>query len=96
MSAKNITKLNEGLPNNGRLAISNLKKDVRYSFSHLPLPTRSGTNDSSDSLGTRIFHFRNLKAPVYYQNEHKHKEPGSRWVFVNEAKLGEYEAEHIE
>jgi hypothetical protein len=95
MSANNLTQFADGLPNNGHLAISNLKSDIRYSFSHLPVLHSSSSTNESNTLTTRSFHFRQLRAPVYYQNEHKHKEPGSRWVFVKEAQVGKYKAKHI-
>lgn len=96
MSANNITQLADGLPNNGRLAISNLKTDVKYSFANIPLLSASSNTNTSDVMTTRSFHFRQLRAPVYYQNEYEHLEPGSRWVFVKETQVGKYKAEHIE
>lgn len=95
MSANSIEQLTDGLPNNGRVVINNLKKDVKYSFSHLPLPKVSINTGSSDIMTTRSFHFRQLRAPIYYRNEYKHLEPGSRWVFVKAAQVGKYKAEHI-
>ncbi|MHD0644684.1 hypothetical protein ACYPKM_03460 [Pseudomonas aeruginosa] len=40
----------------------------------------------SDHL--RSWHFRNLKAEVYYQGEYANLPPGSRWVFIPEAMVG--------
>lgn len=96
LSATNTDRLKTGLPYNGRLSISNLKTDVRYSFSHLPSHSLTDDIDGTMVMTTRSFHFRQLRAAKYYQNEHKHKPAGSRWVFVNEAQVGHYKASHIE
>ena len=95
MSANNITQLVDGLPNNGRLAITNMKADIKYSFSHLPLPPKSANATDGDVMTTRSFHFRQLRDERFYRNEHEHLQPGSRWVFVKEAQVGKFKAEHI-
>lgn len=37
----------------------------------------------------RTWFFRQLRAPRYYQGEHAHKAPGSRYVFVSDAVVGQ-------
>jgi hypothetical protein len=95
MSAKNMSELESGLPNNGHITINNYKPELRYSFNHLPSEKRTGDVNKGDGLGVRKMHFRQLRAPIYYQNQYKLLKPGSRWVFVSEGKLGNYDAEHI-
>jgi hypothetical protein len=95
LSARGIDKLQDGLPYGGRLTISNLKTDIKYSYSHLPLSEVSSKGGATGVMTTRSFHFRQLRAPIYYQNEFKNLQAGSRWVFVKEAQVGNYKAQHI-
>lgn len=96
MSANGLDGLIDGLPAGGRASVFNLKKGVRYAFSHIPAPSTVGELAGSDVMTTRAFHFRQLRAPVYYQNEYAHMEPGTRWVFVREAQVGKFKASHIQ
>jgi hypothetical protein len=94
LSAKGFDQLKDGLPNKGVVTLDNYKTDIKYNFSHLHKVSLD--SNSKDGIGTRTWFFRNLKNEVYYKNEYERLPVGSRWVFVSEAKLGNYCAEHVE
>ena len=97
LSVKGINKLEEGLPDGGRLTISNFKPELRYSFFHLPQPSKHLPDYVHEmTMSTRSWFFRNLRDAKYYQNQYKDLPSGSRWIFVREAQEGRYKAEHIE
>ena len=94
LSANNITELADGLPKGGRAAIGNLKKDIKYTFRHIPFAAQE-SKVGDETMTTRVDHFRQLRAPVYYQNEYADLAIGSRWVYVKAAIVGGFKAEHI-
>lgn len=95
LSANGIDSLQLGLPAMGSISMNNMKTDLRYSLSHIPSFTAGRSSLPAENLSYRRFHFRQLRSPIYYQNEHKDLPCGSRWVFVKEAIVGDYNAKTI-
>lgn len=97
MSARGMNDFIDGLPNKGRVQLDNLKTDVRYNYSYIEGPDSLGAHEKATEniMTTRRWFFRNLRHEKYYQNKYKNDPIGSRWTFVNETKVGNYQPEHI-
>lgn len=82
-------KLKQGLPSKFLGEIQKTKVGKVLPGSFLIESTKAIENSVEDRKDTgkhyRSFHFRNLKSEVYYRNQHKDKEIGSRWTFVSDS-----------
>lgn len=84
--------IKDGLPNSGRVHLDHIKTDQRYSYSYINAPSNIYEDDK---IGVRRFHLRQLRHEKYYQNQYQNMPSGSRWVFVRESQIGDYNAQHI-
>lgn len=79
--------LSDGLPTQQRKApMSGFNTHTNYIF-HTFGPGHPSVEEVGSDVCThaRRWHFRNLRAPIYYRGKHENQQPGSRWIFVRDA-----------
>lgn len=82
-SANDGKKLVKGFPDSS-VSIPSGKTKVAYKGLVMGSGEEHSAPDNTEGrkIKYRVPHYRNLKADRYYQNEHSHKEKGSRWILI--------------
>lgn len=85
-------RLFEGFPGNAKPQMMHVTAEQRGDILASTLTNASGVRheiDSEKDVHYRTWHFRQLRDDRFYKNEFAHLKPGSRYVFVSDAVIGQ-------